>query len=112
MGDYKKIIVIQWIFILLLLFFSGYQLEKNEEISDDIGSLTNQLDDLQGPTEATDVSEQITDLEYKVSEHTEQFEKHQNEISNLSSRLDESESKITENTEKLDDMCLLKNICI
>ncbi|VXA58273.1 conserved hypothetical protein [Acinetobacter proteolyticus] len=112
MDSYKKIIVIQWLFILLLLIFSGYQLNKNTEISDDISSLTSQIDELQGPTEAADVSEQISDLENKVSDHTEQFEKHQNEISNLSSRLDESESNIEKNSDKLDDLCLVKNICI
>ncbi|MCH7392419.1 hypothetical protein [Acinetobacter dispersus] len=112
MGSYKKIILIQWMFILLLLIFSGYQLNKNTEISDDISSLTSQLDDLQGPTEAVDVSEQISDLESKVSEHTEQFEKHQVEISSLSSRLDDSESNIEKNANKIDDLCLVKNICI
>ncbi len=112
MNHYKKIILLQWGLILFLLISVVYQFNKNSEFSDEITSLSSQVDELKGPTEAYDVSDQISDLRNTVSKHSENLENHQDEILSLTTRLAETENSIEKNTDKLDDLCLVKNICI
>lgn len=112
MDSYKKIIALQWIAIILLLIFMVYLLNKNSEIDDEISSLSYQIEELQGPSEAYDVHDQISDLQKTMAEHSENLQDHQDEISSLSSRLNDTESNVEENRDKLDNLCLIKSICI
>ncbi|ENU23499.1 hypothetical protein F993_01652 [Acinetobacter proteolyticus] len=105
MNGYKKTIILQWVFIFALLILTFFSFKKSNDLAGQIDSLSSLIEDSKGPTEADSVSSQIAVLDDQISEQRDQ-------ISTLSSRMDDAESGIKKNSNKIDDFCLIKNICI
>ncbi|ENW78230.1 hypothetical protein F909_03916 [Acinetobacter sp. ANC 3929] len=112
MGKYNKTEVLQFILIFILIIFSIYNVNTINELSDSIDSLNAQIESIESNGGGSDLVNKVSDLEEKVEAQGSLISEQEDKIAVIDTRLGNAENDIDEAKDKIDSLCLHKNICL